>query len=95
MRIPDSVKVGPRAFRVEQPENVVDGANSLWGQCDHSLGWIKVAGKLPEDQQAVTLLHEVLHALDVQCDLGLREGQIRRLAYALMAFFKDNGLLKE
>ncbi|MBC7340628.1 MAG: hypothetical protein H5U04_12405 [Firmicutes bacterium] len=61
----DSVKVGPKVFRVERPENIVDGGDSLWGQCDHSKCVIKVAGRLADDQAAVTLLHEVIHALDV------------------------------
>jgi Zn-dependent peptidase ImmA (M78 family) len=93
MRIPDSVKIGPRVFRVEQPQNVVDGADNLWGKCEHSAGVIYVAARLSQDQQAVTLLHEVIHALDHQYDLNLKESQVRRLSYALMSFLKDNSFL--
>lgn len=94
MLIPDSVKIGPKVFRVERPEVVVDGASSLWGQCDHSECWIKVANKLADEQAVATLLHEVIHELDVQYDLGLKESQVRRLAYGLLSFLKDNDLLR-
>jgi len=96
MRIPDSVKIGPYTYRVEFCEAVVDHENAklLYGQVDHMQHWIRLGNTFPPDHQAVTFLHEVLHALDAAYDLDLSERQIDLLGVTLMAFLKDNGFLE-
>ena len=46
-------------------------------------------------QQADTLLHEAMHALDHEMHCGMTEPQIRRMATGLLALLRDNAELVE
>jgi hypothetical protein len=51
-------------------------------------------GQLPLDE-ADTVLHESIHAIDMTMDLELSEHQVRVLATALIGIFQDNPTFAE
>lgn len=51
---------------------------------------IKLAKDLPVQQQAATLLHEAVHAIDSLLQLGLTEHQVAAVAQGLYAVLRDN-----
>ena len=54
---------------------------------------IEVRDKQCHQQQADTLLHEAMHAVDHELHCGLTEPQIRRVATGLLALLRDNPAL--
>lgn len=85
MKIPSSVKVGSCVYRIErrsyQTESDMDG-----GYCDWENNVIFVASNMPEDRQAVTFLHELLHAINIY----LSEVEVTAISEGLMQVIKDN-----
>lgn len=51
---------------------------------------IQIAGGQTHDDERETLLHEILHALEVQMDAEIPEPKLRQLAVGLYAALKDN-----
>jgi hypothetical protein len=51
---------------------------------------IQVAAGQTHDDERETLLHEILHALEVQMDAEIPEPKLRQLAVGLYAALKDN-----
>lgn len=56
---------------------------------------IQVRTTQHHQQQADTLLHEAMHALDHEMHCSLTEPQIRRMATGLLALLRDNRTLVE
>lgn len=95
MKIPASVKVGCYSYRVERPTRPLIEGSPVWGHYSNVHQRILVDESVSEDRAAVTLLHEALHAIDDLVHLDLTEEQVIRLAPALLAFLRDNDLLRE
>ena len=53
------------------------------GACDQGNLRISVNKNLARDQIGETILHEMLHAVDLELGLGLRESQVRQLSTGL------------
>lgn len=51
---------------------------------------ITIKEGLPKDNLADTILHELIHAVDLQMRIGLKEEQVCQLAAGLIALFRDN-----
>jgi hypothetical protein len=66
-----------------------DGEAHL-GLADPAKGFIAVRNDLHLDEQKDTLLHEVLHMIDLQNDTNLHEVQVRLTATDLMGWMRDN-----
>jgi len=93
------LKIGPLTFDVvyEAPEA---GASALgeeynpeepyWGAINHHDQIIVVNKENTEERAKLALLHESLHAIDSQYDIGLSEGQVRCLATGLLDLFGRN-----
>jgi hypothetical protein len=84
------IKVGYKDYRVESIENLDDGAKLLYGRVFYDDGVIKVCNKYSIDQQRVTLLHEVIHAVDELHGIDLDEEQVVKLGKGLYQVLKDN-----
>ncbi len=52
--------------------------------------WIKYNKSQPDEQLKDTLLHEVIHIIDYDGQLGLSEQQVHSLATQLYSFFHSN-----
>ena len=66
-----------------------DGAEAD-GLFDRAKKLIQVAAGQTHDDERETLLHEILHALEVQMDAEIPEAKLRQLAVGLYAALKDN-----
>jgi hypothetical protein len=85
----DTVRILGKAFSVERvPEGPLQ--NNHVGEADYGkcVIWLR-EGQAPE-QEADTLLHEIIHAADYAVHIGLEEQQVHALAGVLFAVFKDN-----
>lgn len=60
------------------------------GECDDENQLISVCEGLPLGNEQDTVLHELIHALDKQFTIKLKESQVATLATALLVFLKDN-----
>lgn len=101
---PTSITVGAVVFDVWYNFDKVAAmaeSGTAWGAMDSTSATIAIREDLPEDMEAVVLLHEVLHAVMSQNglahDLG-PEGEEKvadRLAFSLLATLRDNPVLVE
>jgi Zn-dependent peptidase ImmA (M78 family) len=60
-----------------------DTMQSGYGSMQRAHGIILINKDTTEDQQAETLLHEVIHAVDEELKIGLEENDVARLAVGL------------
>lgn len=60
------------------------------GQTDEGKLSILIRDGQPKIEEADTLLHESIHAIDFVMDLELTERQVRLLATGLIGVFQDN-----
>ena len=71
---------------------VKDDCDGKWGRSNAKEGWLIVSNKCPKDQQASTLLHEVVHIASDLLDAGLhdQENKVSAIAMGLHSFIKSN-----
>jgi hypothetical protein len=62
----------------------------LFGHFDARRCEVHIFGEQDPAQEADTILHETLHAIDFTLNLGLSEHQVHALAGALYALLADN-----
>jgi hypothetical protein len=60
------------------------------GELDPATQRMSIRVGQPLEQEQDTVLHEVIHAIDNELNLGLREAQVRSLATGVLAVMKDN-----
>jgi hypothetical protein len=60
------------------------------GEIDYKACTIHVKEGQAPDQEADTLLHEIIHALSYTVSLDLEEAQVHSLSAVLLAVFRDN-----
>lgn len=101
---PSTIHVGPVAFSVWFNQSKVAAmaeSGTAWGAMDSTECIIALREDLPEDMEAVVLLHETLHAIMAQNglahDLGddAEEKVADRLSFALVKVLRDNPVLVE
>lgn len=99
--VPDTIKVGPFHYMVEQNRHAINHASVtsgevLLGQCDHDHLVIRLSPDMPRERAAEVLLHETLHAITHLTgaikDLGydIEEAMVNRVAPALLAVLREN-----
>lgn len=94
----DAVRVGPICYEIREMENVLIDGGLAAGYMDADATQIVVASGLPAPVKAVTLMHEILHALLLQAGSkhGNNENLIECLSYGLVQLCRDNkGLFGE
>lgn len=89
--IPPTVAIIGKRYEVRISELEEDYGQCLSEQC---LIEIKTSNQCHQ-QQADTLLHEVMHAIDHEMHCSMSEPQIRRMATGLLAVLRDNPALVE
>lgn len=89
MKLPESIRVGSLVYRVLF-DDVPDG-NGNYGETS-AVNLIIHIGKLSSDQRLPnTLLHEILHAVDMDRGTKLKEAQVSNLANGLCAVLQGLG----
>jgi hypothetical protein len=66
-----------------------------YGECQHGKLVINVSPASADDQQRDTLLHEVIHALEVEGQLKMTERQVTGLATLLLSSLRHNPKLAQ
>ena len=92
MKLPEKMRIGYRNYMVcDWPVQEAD-ARGLRGIHWGLAGWIKIDESLCPEQKANTFIHEILHAIWLQCDLDddLEEHIVTVLANHLTQVFQDN-----
>lgn len=88
MKIPASIKIGGHKFTVELVDYIDDDDSA--GECDVYINTIRIKKSLNQSQKEETLIHEVIHAMDMH----MTEAQVDRLGFNLYQVLKDANLLK-
>lgn len=64
--------------------------NDDHGETLHDKAEIHLNSKKPPNMFYETMLHEIIHAVDLTCNLALTENQVHNLAVYLRAVLKSN-----
>lgn len=96
MRIPKKVRIGPYDYDLAYKETLLSDNHDavLWGHCDFERQTIYLTTNMVSQRRETAFMHEVIHAIDDLCEIGLEERQVRALAPALVSFLKENKMLK-
>ncbi len=89
MRLPETVKVGPVTYAVQEVDEL-DGGDSI-GQYHKGSATIKVVRSLPDDVKLVTFWHEVMHAICETTGQKHNERVINAFSHSLVVLFEANG----
>lgn len=84
----ESLRIIGKVYAVEFKSEEGD-----YGECFSDQCRIEVRTTQHHQQQADTLLHEAMHAVDHEMHCGLSEPQIRRMATGILALLRDNPAL--
>lgn len=84
--IPDTLDILGKPYTV----TVVDREEGDYGECKHSQCLLEVASYQCDHQKRDTLLHEAMHAVDLEMHCGMSEPQIRRMATGMLALLRQN-----
>jgi Zn-dependent peptidase ImmA (M78 family) len=100
MRIPDTLKIGGHIVKIDKTDDMPTMSGNM-GQSWNAYNSIKINTHFPESQQAITLVHEILHHL--MSNLGYiykkedatvihSEQTVEALAQGLFQVLRDNNL---
>jgi len=100
IRLPESVKIAWHSFTIRYPY-IFRETSEIWGQCDHGTKEIRISNldcggqQRPASGIYVTLIHELLHAIDgVSGQNVFDEPKIVALSELIYQVLTDNGWLK-
>lgn len=88
MKIPKSLKIGGHTIKV----SVVPLPDGTDGEFSTATNEIRIADNLAESQAEVTLLHEIMHAINAQFDKDLEHIILESLSQQLYQVLHDNKL---
>lgn len=95
MRIPKKLKVGGVIYKIKHV-NVSSVGSGPIGSFSSDCSEIEIRKGLEKQQEELTLLHELIHALFIHCDINQDEHKVELLSQALYMVIKDNpDLFKE
>ena len=83
-----SVKCGASRYKLVLDPSLKD--SEFWGRVHYKKETITLDPKLGKSVFKYVLLHELLHVVDFQRGLNLKESQIEALAFGLIDLLKDN-----
>ena len=86
------IKIGVFYHDIVEKENVnIDGV-SKYGTYDYINQVIEIREGMTKDRKSQTLLHEIIHVIDMDYSIELTETQIECLATGLLQVLKENEL---
>ena len=90
------VKVGWKEYTIEEVDShrINEGDGEYKGRALHGPQIIRLNRDYPKDAKDETLIHEILHAIDVYAGLDLREEQIVGMSNMIFQVLKDNHLME-
>jgi len=96
MRIPKKARICGQMFDVIMKDEIEVGngkrKEKLLGLCDTQDTKIYLKKGMSAEKKKEVFLHECVHAIEVNLDLGLSEQKVNLLGVLLLSFLKDNRL---
>lgn len=86
MLIPKEIKIGGQVIKIVVTNDVPGDNNGLW---DSRKATIFIYRDMPASEQEVSLLHEIIHALNN----SIEHEKVEWLAQGIYQVIKDNGLV--
>ena len=90
IRRPEAVRLMGRTFLINYVKGSVLADQHDFGHIDYYSQVINVADNLTPVEEADTVLHELIHAIDLSMGLEMTEHQVHHLATGLIALLQDN-----
>jgi hypothetical protein len=92
MTLPATLKICGKPFRVVRCKETLLEVDAF-GKVDVNKLQVVILDDLPPPLEKDTVLHEIIHAIDEQLALKLKERQIEALGCMLQQVFADNPAL--
>lgn len=93
MKLPRKLRLLGHDILVERVKIGLSASTTL-GQYDSESGEIRVREGLEPSIEDATVLHEVVHVIDVTLCLSLSEDQVVGVAQGIFAFLADNDFMQ-
>ena len=89
----ESIKIGWKNYKiVYTDEELYEDGEKILGSVNCDAAKIIIETRHGEDSSKVTLIHEVIHAMDDMYNVGLEEWQVEALSNAIYTTIKDNNI---
>lgn len=90
----DKIKIGYSTFDIRKvkPHSTLIVGDEIFGEINYNDLCIYINNTCNENEQKITLIHEVLHGISDTFDIGLSEEQVEKLGKGLFTVLTDNGL---
>ncbi len=97
MKIPKTIKIGGIIYNVVIEKFIHNDltADKLWGNIDHGNCKINLNGNLDKQVLDQVFFHEVLHGIENEYQVKIKDCDIDRFSHGITQFLKDNNLLKD
>lgn len=92
----DRIKIGWKEYAVQivpSFQTLIDGGKECYGQILYDKCLIQLNENNSDEQNMVTLIHEIIHGIEDMYALEVGEEKVERLANALYSLIKDNSQL--
>lgn len=95
MAKPEQIKIGGIQYKVSYVPDFQDEGRPLDGQIDHGLAEITIKANMNYQVQAQTVLHEIVHAIEVQSGRRkeLKESMVDAIATGIYQVMRENPAL--
>jgi len=90
MKIPDSIKIGYKTYKIVFADNELCENGTTYGLINYTNQTITLNKDNTDEQNEAILLHEILHGIEDICDTELGEHVVTLLTNALYGVYKDN-----
>lgn len=84
----DNVKIGGVRYTVREVDQLFE--SNRMGECHPTRSEILIRASMSHDQKRETLVHEVIEAINSDCDLDLSHSVISTLSHCLHQVLADN-----
>lgn len=90
----DNIKIGYKTYEIikTKPQSTLIEGCEILGEINHVENQIQVNAAYSEEEQKITLIHEVLHGIDELFSIELKEEQVEQLGKGLFLVLTDNNL---
>ena len=86
----DVITIGNNKYNIQFENKVIENGEMLYGRICYLNNLIRITREMPEERHNETLLHEILHGISDEYDLGLKEKEVVSLAKIFYEFYNIN-----
>ena len=93
-KLPDTIKVGPRTYKIILCRDAEIGITNMAGECNPQASTIRILRNMAPTSQWETLFHEVLHGICYDRGINLPEECVTSLSNGFFQVLLDNNMIK-